>query len=148
MKKFFVFLIFAVTTSGVKAQQFISEIKPAAQHDLHFKSLPTSWDEGIPLGNGMVGALVWQKGNNLRMSLDRADLWDMRPMKGIHRKEFSYKWVEGQVKKKEYAIVQEYFDAPYDNEPAPSKIPGGSLEFDIQNWGVVSSVNLSLKDAV
>nr|AUN37887.1 hypothetical protein [uncultured bacterium] len=148
MKKFFVFLIFAVVVSAVNAQQFINEAQPTSQHDLNFKTLSTTWDEGIPLGNGMVGALVWQKGNNLRMSLDRADLWDMRPMKGIHRKEFSYKWVEEQVKKKEYGIVQEYFDSPYDNEPAPSKIPGGALEFDIQNWGAVSSVNLSLKDAL
>lgn len=148
MKKIFVFLIFAISTSVLNAQQFIAEAQPAVQHDLHFESLPTTWDEGIPLGNGMVGALVWQKGNYLRMSLDRADLWDMRPMKGIHRKEFSYKWVEGQVKKKEYGIVQEYFDTPYDREPAPSKIPGGSLEFDIQNWGAVSTVNLSLKDAL
>ena len=125
-------------------------VVPFAQssHDLHFDKLAKTWDEGIPLGNGMVGTLVWQKGNNLRMSLDRADIWDMRPMKGLHRPEFSYKWVEEQVKKKEYGIVQKYFDAPYDHEPAPSKIPGGSLEFDIQNWGKVSSVNLSLKDAL
>jgi alpha-L-fucosidase 2 len=148
MKKIFVFLLFAVMASAVNAQQFIGEAQPVLGHDLHFKSLPTTWDEGIPLGNGMVGALVWQKGNNLRMSLDRADLWDLRPMKGLHRKELSYKWVEEQVKKKAYGIVQKYFDAPYDNEPAPSKIPGGSLEFDIQNWGAVSSVNLSLKDAL
>ncbi len=122
--------------------------QPAPQHDLLFNSLSKTWDEGIPLGNGMVGALVWQKGNNLRMSLDRADLWDMRPMKGLHRPEFSFKWVEGQIKKKDYGIVQKYFDEPYEREPAPSKIPGGSLEFNIQNWGDVNSVQLSLKDAL
>lgn len=141
MKKSFVFLIFTLMFVAVNAQ-------PAMQHDLHFKALSTSWDEGVPLGNGMVGALVWQKGNNLRMSLDRADLWDMRPMKGIHRKEFSYQWVEQQVKKKEYNIVQDYFDAPYDNEPAPSKIPGGALEFAIEDWGAVSIVHLSHKEAL
>lgn len=122
--------------------------QPQPHHDLHFDSLSKTWDEGIPLGNGMVGALVWQNGTNLRMSLDRADLWDMRPMKGLHRPEFSYAWVAEQVKKKEYKIVQKYFDAPYDQEPAPTKIPGGALAFDIQNWGAVESVRLSLKDAV
>jgi len=39
-----------------------------------FKELPTKWDDGIPLGNGMVGALIWKKGDTLRMALDRADL--------------------------------------------------------------------------
>lgn len=120
----------------------------APRHDLHFTSLAVTWDEGIPLGNGIVGALVWQKGNRLRMSLDRADLWDQRPMKGLHRPEFSFKWVEEQVKKKEYGIVQEYFDAPYNNEPGPTKIPGAALEFDIEAMGPVKTVNLSLADAL
>lgn len=119
-----------------------------ATHDLQFSQLANKWDEAIPLGNGMLGALVWQNGTQLRFSLDRADLWDMRPMKGLHRKEFSYQWVVDQVNKKDYKPVQQYFDEPYDREPAPSKIPGGALEFETANWGKVSSVNLSLKDAL
>ena len=114
---------------------------------LQFSSLSSRWDEAIPLGNGMVGALVWQKGDHLRFSLDRADLWDMRPMKGIHRKEFSFKWVQDQVAKKDYGIVQQYFDAPYESEPAPSKIPGGALEFNTASWGKVASVNLTVANA-
>lgn len=122
--------------------------QPGPQHDLRFNALAETWDEGMPLGNGMVGALVWQKGDRLRMSLDRADLWDQRPMKGLHRPEFSFKWVEEQVRKKEYGIVQQYFDAPYDKEPGPTKIPGAALEFDIAAMGPVAAVNLSLADAL
>lgn len=122
--------------------------QPEPRHDMHFPSLADTWDEGIPLGNGMIGALVWQKGDRLRMSLDRADLWDQRPMKGLHRPEFSFKWVEQQVRKKEYAIVQKYFDAPYDREPGPTKIPGAALEFDIKAMGPVASVRLSLTEAL
>lgn len=121
--------------------------QPQPHHDLHFNALAHTWDEGIPLGNGMVGALIWQKDKNLRLSLDRADLWDLRPMKGLDRPEFSYEWIAGQVEKKDYAVVQKYFDSPYETEPAPSKIPGGALEFDIQSWGPVEYVNLSLSDA-
>ena len=29
--------------------------------DLVYSELATVWDEAIPLGNGMVGNLVWQK---------------------------------------------------------------------------------------
>jgi len=116
-------------------------------HDLKFDTLAKQWDEAIPLGNGMIGALIWQKEDHLRISLDRADLWDMRPMKGLHRPEFSYQWVINQVKKKDYAPVQQYFDAPYDHEPGPSKIPGGALEFDTKDWGKVLSVQLFIKNA-
>src|SRR4030095_9593692 len=111
-------------------------------------TLAKQWDEAIPLGNGMLGALIWQKENRIHFSLDRADLWDMRPMKDLHPKEFSYQWVIDHVQKKDYGIVQQYLDAPYDNEPAPSKIPAGALELDTKNWGDVLSVHLYLQNAL
>lgn len=111
--------------------------QPAAKHNLHFEKLAKVWDEALPLGNGTVGALIWEREGKLRFSLDRADVWDMRPMAGLHREEFSYKWVQEQVRKKDYKPVQQYFDAPYDREPAPSKIPAGALEFDLPtDWKV------------
>lgn len=122
--------------------------QPAPKHDLIFNRLATVWDEAIPLGNGTVGALVWQKGNHLRFSLDRSDIWDLRPLKGLHRKEFSYQWIEEQVLKKDYKPVQEYFDRPYDREPAPSKIPAGALEFNIPSTLSVKSVQLKLNEAL
>lgn len=122
--------------------------QPQPRHDLHFTKLASAWDEAVPLGNGMVGALVWQKGDKLRFSLDRSDLWDQRPMKGLHRKEFTYQWVYEQVKKNNYKIVQDYFDAPYDREAAPTKIPGGALEFNINGWGEANSVHLFLDKAL
>lgn len=124
------------------------QAQPKPGHDLSFKSLPTQWDEAIPLGNGWLGALVWQKRDNLRISLDRADLWDMRPMKGLHRKEFSFQWVVEQVKKRDYQPVQQYFDAPYDREPGPTKIPGAALEFNTKGWGKVLKARLSLNNAL
>ncbi|MRS63452.1 hypothetical protein GJJ30_19275 [Larkinella terrae] len=117
-------------------------------HDLRFAQLPTRWDEALPLGNGVLGALIWQKNQRLRFSLDRADLWDLRPMKGLDRPEFSYQWVQDQVRKKEYKIVQEYFDKPYDTEPGPTKIPGAALEFNTAALGPVTSARLIIQNAV
>lgn len=122
--------------------------QPLDKHDLTAGKLATTWDEAIPLGNATVGALIWQKGDRLRFSLDRADIWDMRPMAGLHREEFSYKWVQGQVAKKDYKPVQQFFDAPYDREPAPSKIPAGALEFEIPGNPKVKSVRLSVARAL
>ncbi len=44
--------------------------------------------------------------------------------------------------------VQEMFDVPYDANPAPSKIPGGALEFNISSLGETESVELNLKNAL
>ena len=120
----------------------------APKYNLQFPRLASSWDEGIPLGNGMVGALIWQKEYHLRFSLDRADLWDLRPMENLARPEFNFKWVQQQVKDNNYKEVQNLFDVPYDALPAPSKIPGAALEFDIKALGEVSMINLTLNNAV
>jgi len=117
------------------------------KHNLQFDTLAKRWDEALPIGNGMLGALIWEKNGNLRISLDRADLWDERPMKGLHRQEFSFKWVQEQVAKKQYDTVQKLFDRPYDREPAPSKIPGGAIEVPIKSWGAQSAASIDLKTA-
>ena len=141
------FLCWAALMCTVLYSPLQSSAQPF-QHGLHFAGLATSWDEGLPLGNGMLGVLIWQKNENLHFSLDRADLWDRRPMKGLHRKEFSYQWVIAHVKANDYGIVQRYFDEPYDREPAPTKIPGAALEFNTKNWGVVLSAELLVDSAV
>jgi alpha-L-fucosidase 2 len=117
-------------------------------HDLKFQNLATSWDEAIPLGNGMLGALVWQKEGKLRFSLDRADLWDLRPMENLDKPEWKFNWVYEQWKSNNYETVQNYFDAPYDRNPAPSKIPAGALEFDVSNLGEIESVQLYVESAL
>ena len=124
----------------------LTEGQPKPQHNLQFDSLATRWDEGIPLGNGWLGALIWQKGNNIRISLDRADLWDDRPMPTIDKLKFS--WVVDQVNKNNYDTVQKIGDEPYDNSPAPTKIPGAALEFNCTSFGKVISNELDIKAAL
>jgi len=119
-----------------------------AAGNLQFQKPAAVWDEAIPLGNGMLGALVWQKDSNLRFSLDRADLWDLRPMDNLSRPEFSYRWVQEQLDKNNYKAVQELFDVPYDQMPAPSKIPGAALEFDISRLGKIKRVELDIVSAL
>lgn len=115
--------------------------------DLQFGHLAKTWDEGIPLGNATVGTLVWQRDSVLRFSLDRTDLWDLRPMDSIAGPNNRFAWVCEQVRKGDYLPVQKKFDHPYNALPAPSKIPGAALEFPL-NIGKVSSVHLFLNNAL
>ncbi len=121
---------------------------PAPRHGLVFDGLPRSWDEGVPLGNGRLGALIWDKGGKLRLSLDRADLWDLRPVEGFSGPEFSFDWVRKHVIAGDYGPVHRMGDVPYDRDPAPTKIPAGALEFDVSVLGEVESVRLFLDRAI
>jgi alpha-L-fucosidase 2 len=119
-----------------------------SKSDLIFKELARSWDEGIPLGNATVGALIWEKGTSLRMSLDRIDLWDLRKVDSLSGSNFRFSWVIAHVKSKNYLPVQKKFDFPYENEPAPTKIPGAAIEFPLNKLGTPSSVHLYLRNAL
>lgn len=143
-KKNLIFLL--VLTLSLQSQaQFKLQESP---HDLHFEKLANTWDEAVPLGNGMIGALIWEKEGKLRFSLDRADLWDLRPMENLKTPEWKYSWVVKQWKNDTYKKVQDRFDVPYDKSPAPSKIPGAAVEFDISALGEIASVHLYVKNAI
>ncbi len=116
--------------------------------DMQFAALSKTWDEGVPLGNATVGSLVWQRDSALRLSLDRTDLWDLRPMDSIAGDHNRFAWVREQVMKGDYLPVNKKYDWPYDREPAPSKIPGAALEFSLAGLGEPSAVHLYLKDAL
>ena len=51
---------------------------PKANTNLVLMAPINSWDEAIPLGNGLLGGLLWGDKNTIRLSLDRGDLWDER----------------------------------------------------------------------
>ena len=120
--------------------------QPKPQHNLVFDTLAKRWDEGIPLGNGWLGVLIWQNENKLRMSLDRVDLWDDRPMPEIDKLKF--KWVVEKVKLNQYDSVQKIGDEPYEKYPAPTKIPGAALEFDLDKIGKVKKVSLDISNGL
>lgn len=121
------------------------QLKPISS-DLTFTDLARSWDEGIPLGNATVGSLVWERDSVLRMSLDRIDLWDLRPTDSLSGDNYKFSWVKKHIESGNYLPVQKKFDWPYDNNAAPSKIPGAALEFP--SLGAVKQVHLYLNNAL
>ncbi|TCD21804.1 hypothetical protein EZ456_18740 [Pedobacter psychrodurus] len=122
---------------------FAQSLKP---YNLSFPKLANKWDEAMPLGNGMLGVLIWEKNNKLRLSLDRADLWDER--KALDISKLNFKWVEEQVHKNNYAAVQKVGDEPYDTSPYPTKLPAAAMEFDIAKLGKVVSNELDIETAL
>ena len=114
-----------------------------------FFELATVWDEAIPLGNGLMGSLIWLKDGKLRFSLDRADLWDLRPVPQLQMEEFNFDWVYHKWEEDQYGDVQALFDAgAYSQNIAPSKIPGAALEFEFSGMDSVARAELILADAL
>lgn len=135
------FLFFSVGCSNSTDWQ----LSPT-KSDLAFTQLAATWDEGIPLGNATVGSLVWERDSVLRMSLDRTDLWDLRPTDSLSGDNYKFSWVKKHIAEGNYLPVQKKFDWPYDRNAAPSKIPGAALEF--ARMGAVEHVHLYLKNAL
>ena len=95
---------------------------------LSFENRIPRWDEGLPLGNGILGALVWGNADDFRISLNRADLWDLRRSDTFSSPQFNYReYVRlaraGKAGMREFASL---FDAPY-NLPFPTRIPAAAL---------------------
>ena len=146
-KKFLLCLFLSLLVNKSWGSPFECKVQKS-NSDLLFNCLASTWDEGMPLGNAFVGELVWQKGEKLHFSLDRVDLWDLRPTDSLSGPNYSFEWVKEHIREKNYTPVQDKFDKPYDELPAPSKIPGAALEFNSKALGDVSSNRLYLNNAL
>ncbi len=104
--------------------------QPRPEHGLRYTTPALVWDEAMPLGNGLLGALVWGDGRPLRVSLDRTDLWDLRPVPEFHSPEYSYKLMRQWVKEGRIDDLHRLYDKPY-GYPGPTKIPAGRIELTL-----------------
>ena len=105
-----------------------------------------TWDEAVPLGNGLLGGLLWGETNLLRLSLDRGDLWDLRLPPEIHEPGFTYQNLTKLVRERNEKEIGRLFDEPY-NQPTPTKIPAGRLEIVLDPSQSVERFELNLATA-
>ncbi len=104
------------------------------------------WDEGVPLGNGLLGGILWGQGNVVRLSLDRADLWDTRPADGVPWDQLTYRNLQRLVAEGRHSEISRIFDAPY-SDTHPTKLPAGRLELLLPPETQVASFELDLVSA-
>ena len=85
----------------------------------------TRWDEGIPLGNGGAGALLWGSENTLNITLDRADFWHNIDTLGYQTSDFSWRGLGELLKKKDVKRRRFVFGSA--NGISATKLPGVRL---------------------
>ena len=106
---------------------------------LHFTETIRHWDEALPLGNGDLGCLIWNRADQLRFSLDKGGIWDCsNPPEEQDR--FNYADLQNLVARGKQKKIQKKYDDCY-NRPTPTKLPAGKLILDL---GVDASVHSHL----
>ncbi|MCC7192555.1 MAG: glycoside hydrolase N-terminal domain-containing protein [Phycisphaeraceae bacterium] len=115
--------------------------------DLHLTAPIDRWDEAIPLGNGLMGTLLWGAKNQIKLSLDRGDMWDLRPIPTFEEPDWNWATLKRLVKEKNHAEIVRRFDEPY-NGPYPTKIPAGRIEITLGRGVGLESFNLDLARAI
>ena len=106
------------------------------------------WDEAIPLGNGLIGGLLWGEGNQIRISLDRGGLWDNRPHPITLRDAWNYSHLKQWVAEGNIKAIREHFDDCYDYNMHPTKIPGGRLIIHLPEPVKVGDFSLDMRNAI
>ncbi|OQW46647.1 MAG: hypothetical protein A4S16_10165 [Proteobacteria bacterium SG_bin6] len=104
-----------------------------------------SSEEGLPLANGLIGALIWGDGQPLKVSLDRTDLWDLRPIPEYHGPDYRWQRVAAMHHAGEHEALATRLEAPY-RRPAPTKIPAGRIELSLT--GDFKRAHLDLATAI
>lgn len=120
---------------------------PDASLNLKLAAPITTWDEAIPLGNGLMGGLLWGEGNLVRLSLDRGDLWDERPAPDDPLGKFTYAQMVNMVKENKNGEISDIADRRSYDQKHPTKIPAGRLEITLDPSQQVESFELNLATA-
>ena len=106
-----------------------------------------NWDEGLPLGNGNTGSLVYGS-NPLKITVDRTDLWDLRPNEVTLEKGFNFKnlvKLSMSGKDEDWKERERLFEDIFMGKPYPSKITAGHIElwFDKSIKNIYYSLDLN-----
>jgi alpha-L-fucosidase 2 len=137
----------ASTASLVVAADAADPYLPAESLNPTLAAPIDTWDEAIPLGNGVLGGLLWGKDSTVRLSLDRGDLWDTRVSDEFNRPDFTWKTMQRLVAEKNQAELLRRWEEPF-FVAWPTKLPGGRLELVLDPSQRVASFTLDLAHAV
>jgi len=139
-------LLFAANASA-NLKTAIEPHDPEPRHGLNYTNPATVWDEAFPLGNGLMGALVWGEGHPFKISLDRTDLWDLRPVPEYHSPEYRFETMRAWHQQGRHKDLVRLYEDPY-NRPAPTKIPAGRIALHFPQGTSFERASLSLSNAL
>jgi alpha-L-fucosidase 2 len=118
-----------------------------SSHQLVYRNASLKWHQGFPLGNGVIGVMVWGDGNPLAFTLDHAELWDLRSHDSYQDdSRFNYVNLRRLVDEKRFEEIDEVFERRQlrDNPVGPTKVSIGRLEIELgtaQNYEMTLDID-------
>lgn len=103
---------------------------------------------GIPLSNGVFGALVWFQDQTLMITVNRADYWDHRG--GTQWTEAcTYSNLKELLQQGDFEAARQLYPVQLVNgkEKRPTRLPMGRFELKLQQGAVIESAALDLHEA-
>ncbi|WP_394760716.1 glycosyl hydrolase family 95 catalytic domain-containing protein [Phenylobacterium sp.] len=107
-------------------------------HDLRWPDLGSDWTDGLPLANGQLGAMVWMRGSAAVISLDRSDVWDLRPIPEFQEPGFTYAHLSTLRDAGNTAEIGRLFEAPFQT-PGRGKLPLGRITLGLAGGDIRES---------
>ncbi len=102
----------------------------ASPAGLSYTSAPYRWCDGLPLGNGLLGMVIWGATRSLNLSLDRSDLWDDRPHPLVRDPHYRWKTVTDFVRRDLHKEMRERLQDRFCPNPTPTRTGGCRLTLD------------------
>ncbi|MBE6380472.1 MAG: hypothetical protein E7047_06040 [Lentisphaerae bacterium] len=103
-------------------------------------------DEALPLGNGIMGVLVWMQNNNLLLSLDRGDLWDERRPSAEQDDRYNWQGMCKLIQAADLPTLRKLFSKNSD-EPYPTRLPGGRVTLPLPEKDTVFKLDITTATA-
>ena len=126
---------------------YAAEPRPDPSLGMHL-NLPGAIEgsvDAIPLGNGFSGGLLWGSDKYVYLSLDRGDLWDLRPHPSYTTTDFNYQTVVDMAQAKRTAELNKQFAKV---SIFPTKVPGARLVVELPDGVNVGGFPLELRRAL
>lgn len=104
-------------------------------HGFTLRRSPAIWQNGLPIGNGVIGAMVWGNGHPLKLTLDHVDLWDERMDHRFYQTpDYTYSNLRRLIAEQKYEEALEIFGKRGEKENAltPTKISIGRAELGVK----------------
>lgn len=105
-----------------------------AATSITYRRAPECWNDGFPLGNGFLGAMLWGNGKPLSLTLDCADLWDLRiDTEFMNHPDYNYAGLRRMIEAQRFDEAKEVFETREKeaNPIAPTKVSIGRAELEL-----------------
>jgi len=98
---------------------------------LRWPDIGRDWTDGLPVANGPLGAMMWARGDDVVVSIDRNDAWDLRPVPEFEEPGFTYANLVALRAAGDTAEIARLFEKPF-HTPGRGKLPIGRIALGLK----------------